>query len=60
MRTVKTEGEVEIAGEVVQYTVETGTLSQTADNGDEKADVFFIAYRRTDSEDATRPLTFAF
>ncbi len=60
VRTVQTAGEVEIAGEMVQYTVETGTLAQTSDNGDEKADVFFIAYRRVDSDDATRPLTFAF
>ncbi len=60
VRTVKTEGSMEIAGEVVGYTVETGTFAQAADNGDEKADVFFIAYRRTVSDDATRPLTFAF
>ncbi len=60
VRTVKTDGEVEIAGEVVQYTVETGTLSQASDSGEEKAEVFFIAYRRKDCDDATRPLTFAF
>lgn len=60
VRTVKTDGEVEIAGESIAYQVETGKLVQTDDAGKEKAEVFFVAYTRPSENGVPRPLSFAF
>lgn len=61
--TVRSQGEVQIDGETVKYQVETGTLTQTDDDGSEKAEIFFVAYsvpRKGTDELARRPVTFAF
>ncbi len=60
VRTVKTDGMEVIDGHEIRYTVETGTLTQSNDSGDEKAEVFFVAYRRSDMNEAERPVSFAF
>src|SRR6056297_166463 len=60
VRTVKTTGSVVIAGTEISYQVETGKLTQTDDTGEEKAEVFFVAYTRPGEKAARRPLSFAF
>ncbi|MEM9826231.1 MAG: hypothetical protein AAF958_06565, partial [Planctomycetota bacterium] len=42
----------------IDYSAHTGTLLQTADDGDEKAKVFFVAYTKVDAEQPKRPVTF--
>ncbi|MEM9826412.1 MAG: peptidase S10 [Planctomycetota bacterium] len=44
----------------IDYSAHTGTLLQTADDGDEKAKVFFVAYTKVDAEQPKRPVTFCF
>jgi carboxypeptidase C (cathepsin A) len=60
VRTVETDGMQVIAGQEIRYTVQTGTLTQATDNGAEKAEVFFVAYRRAEMNDAQRPVSFVF
>ena len=57
---VSTRGVVQIAGQKVRYEATTGTLTQANDKGEDKAKMFFIAYRRIDSEQKVRPITFCF
>ncbi len=49
-----------IAGEVMEYQVETGTLTQATDTGEEKAKMFFVAYTKPGADESRRPITFAF
>ncbi len=59
--TVTSHGSAQIGDRRHEYTVETGTLTQTADDGTEKAKMFFVAYRLDSQDsDAKRPVTFAF
>ncbi|MCA9126430.1 MAG: hypothetical protein KDB22_05065 [Planctomycetales bacterium] len=58
--TVLTEGKMVLDGQEIEYTVETGMLTQASDAADEKASVFFIAYRRPTLDESNRPVTFAF
>ncbi|MEZ6135329.1 MAG: peptidase S10 [Pirellulaceae bacterium] len=58
--TVIQTGTATIDGSTFEYQVETGTLTQTSDDGSEKAKVFFVAYTRPGSDEAARPVTFAF
>jgi len=60
VRAVKSEGEVMIADQKISYQVETGKLVQTDDAGEDKAEVFFIAYTRPSDDGSPRPLSFAF
>lgn len=58
VRTITTEVAQSPAG--YSYSIETGTLTQATDDGKEKADVFFVAYTRKETDNARRPVTFAF
>lgn len=52
---------VEIAGQRVTYTVETGMLPLLKTDGGARASVFYIAYTRVgETNKATRPVTFCF
>lgn len=60
VRAVEADGEIELAGEAIEYTVTTGTLDQTDDAGASQAKVFFVAYTRKGTDHGKRPVTFAF
>lgn len=60
VKTILRSGEAHIAGETISYQVETGTLTQSTDAQQEKAEVFFIAYTRPGQSGPRRPVTFAF
>jgi carboxypeptidase C (cathepsin A) len=60
VQTVASSGAVSIDGKQISYLVETGTLTQASDAGEEKAEIFFIAYRLPSQDDRKRPVTFAF
>ncbi|KXK35779.1 MAG: Serine carboxypeptidase [Chlorobi bacterium OLB6] len=56
-----TKASVTINGTVVDYTVTTGQLQLTKEDGTVKANVFYIAYTRNNVKDAAkRPVTFSF
>lgn len=56
-----TEGEVTIGGQKVAYTATAGTLPLTKADGEKRASVFYIAYERKNSGEASkRPVTFCF
>ncbi len=55
-----TKGISKIADGELAYSAHAGTLAQTNDAGDEKADVFFVAYIKEGTDQATRPVTFCF
>ncbi len=57
---VTTQGSANIAGTTIDYEVQTGTLTQANDKGEEKAKVFFVAYTRPGVDQARRPVTFVF
>ena len=58
---IVTEREVTIGGKALKYRATTGKLPLKDDAGKTKAEIFFIAYERTDVENAAgRPITFAF
>lgn len=58
---VVTEGSLEIDGKAVSYKATTGKLSLKEDGKKTKADMFFIAYTRSDVQKKdTRPVTFCF
>lgn len=60
-REVVTRHSVEIDGETVRYTAETGTLVLRDDDGAPRASVFYIAYTRDGVSDPdSRPVTFTF
>jgi carboxypeptidase C (cathepsin A) len=58
--TVTSTGSTVIGDQTIEYSVETGTLTQTDDSGKEKAKVFFVAYKKLGTDKAKRPVTFAF
>lgn len=58
--TVSSKGTLKIDGEKIRYEAITGTLTQSTDQGEDKAKIFFIAYRRTDTNQKNRPVTFCF
>ncbi|MEM7309069.1 MAG: peptidase S10 [Planctomycetota bacterium] len=56
-----TEHKIEIAGAEVPYEATAGTLVMRTETGDPKAELFFVAYVRSDVEDRSkRPLMFCF
>ena len=62
-----TEGKVTIAGKEITYAATAGKVIQKADDGDEKAEIFFVAYTAgglgEDGKpvvDPSRPVTFCF
>lgn len=58
---VVTHHSVTIGGVEVDYTATAGTLTLAEEDGEEKADVFFMAYTRDGVADTgARPLTFSF
>jgi carboxypeptidase C (cathepsin A) len=58
---VITQHETELQGKHLHYRVTAGKLPQRDDGGKPKADVFFIAYERTDgASSARRPVAFCF
>lgn len=50
-----------IAGKTIAYTTTVGTMEMKADDGKTKAEIFFIAYNQSDSDEQNkRPITFCF
>jgi carboxypeptidase C (cathepsin A) len=61
LKTEPTEAEVTIAGEIINYTVQTNTLTLKNDEGEDQASIFHVTYLRQGQEDSSeRPVTFAF
>jgi len=57
----ETKHTVTIDGIEISYTAKAGTLVLKDDDGEQKAEVFYVAYTKDDVEDAAeRPLTFSF
>ena len=54
------ETEIEIAGEVVSYTVTADTLILKSDDSKERASIFHVSYLKKDTEAKERPVMFAF
>jgi len=57
---VTTEHTVEVDGETIRYTADTGYLPLRAEDGTVEAKMFYVAYRKEGSDRADRPVTFAF
>ncbi|MCQ2607852.1 MAG: hypothetical protein MJ197_04100 [Bacteroidales bacterium] len=58
---VKTTGHVSISGKTINYEASTGFLALLGKDGKAKANIFFIAYTKTDVSDIKkRPVTFVF
>ncbi|TVQ12663.1 MAG: peptidase S10 [Balneolaceae bacterium] len=56
-----TKHQVRIGGQTISYTATTGTMRMEDEEGNHKADIFFIAYTRDGVNDMTkRPVTFSF
>lgn len=62
-----TEGNVTIAGKEIAYTATAGKITQKSDSGDDKADIFYVAYtvggvnkKGKPKVDSNRPITFCF
>ena len=56
-----TQHQATIAGQQVTYQVTAGSLPLKTDTGQDTAQVFFVAYTRTDSQDAARrPISYCF
>ncbi|MFU8859192.1 MAG: S10 family peptidase [Cyclonatronaceae bacterium] len=56
-----TKHQVRIAGQTISYTATAGTMKMKDEEGNHKADIFFIAYTRDGVNDmAKRPVTFSF
>ena len=56
-----TDHEATIGGAVIKYSVEAGKLAMKTDEGKTKANIFYIAYRKSGVEDVSkRPITFCF
>lgn len=49
-----------IAGKEIEFTATAGKLRMKNDAGDDKADIFFVAYTKDDAEANDRPVTFCF
>lgn len=49
-----------IAGQEIAFTATAGKLRMKNDAGEDKADVFFVAYTKDDAETDKRPVTFCF
>ena len=59
-RVSETKHSVTIGGKSIRYTARTGTLVLREENGDPKAELFYIAYTKDGAEATQRPVTFAF
>jgi carboxypeptidase C (cathepsin A) len=58
---IKTKHSVAIDGQEVAYTTTAGTILLKEEDGEPKASVFFVAYTRDGTKDASaRPITFSF
>lgn len=56
-----TKHQVTIGGQTISYTATAGTMKMADEEGNHKADIFFIAYTRDGVSDmTTRPVTFSF
>ena len=60
-KVAETKHTVTVDGVEIAYTAKAGTLVLRDDDGEQKAEVFYVAYTKDDVEDAAkRPLTFSF
>src|ERR1041385_8832642 len=55
-----TQHSVKIGGDTINYTARAGTIVMKDEDGNAKANIFFVAYTRAGAEPAKRPVTFAF
>jgi carboxypeptidase C (cathepsin A) len=55
-----TQHSVKIGGDTINYTARAGTIVMKDEDGNAKANIFFVAYTRDGAEPAKRPVTFAF
>lgn len=59
-RRVHSEGEIEVEGERFVYRATAGTQVLRDEDGQPRASVFFVSYRREDLDADRRPITFVF
>jgi carboxypeptidase C (cathepsin A) len=58
---IVTQHQIRVGGQTISYNATTGYMPLKTEDGELKANIFFIAYTRTDAGDASsRPLTFSF
>ncbi|MCA9239769.1 MAG: hypothetical protein KDA37_06205 [Planctomycetales bacterium] len=57
---IVTQGTATIAGKELAYTATAGKLLQKADDGQGKAEIFYVAYTAGKDPDPQRPITFCF
>ena len=58
---VVTQHQIRVGGEVIRYSATTGYMPLMTEEGELKANIFFIAYNRSDvADNSNRPLTFSF
>ena len=58
---IVTQHQIRVGGETIAYSATAGYMPLKTEEGELKADIFYIAYARTDVGDASsRPLTFSF
>jgi carboxypeptidase C (cathepsin A) len=58
---IVTQHQVRVGGQVIRYSASAGYMPLKSEDGEVKANVFFIAYTRADVDDiSSRPITFAF
>ena len=55
-----TQHSIKVGGETINYTARAGTIVMKDEDGNAKANAFFIAYTRDGADAAKRPVTFAF
>jgi len=55
-----TQHSIHIGSETINYTARAGTIVMKDEDGNAKANVFFVAYTRDGADAAKRPVTFAF
>lgn len=55
-----TEHAIEIEGELIEFSATAGKMVQKADDGKPKAEIFFVAYVKSDANTKERPITYCF
>ena len=55
-----TQHSLKLGGETINYTARAGTMVMKDEDGNAKANVFFVAYTRDGADAGKRPITFAF
>lgn len=58
--TMITKQVISLRGKDVPYTATAGTMKLESDDGKHRADIFYVAYTKDNTDERTRPITFCF